>query len=155
MYLNQYYHFSPNHTHNTCSSCLASSFLLPSSIPSSSFLIHLPIPLTLLWQLSRQHQRCLGKDMKGHAPVQAECQEGNVQDGCQREAEVADDLTNCLCLRPVRVRLAEFCTYVYRCKDKSKTQILSCHQSQLGWILQRRSQRSKQSKIKILYFGSE
>ena len=112
MYLNQYYHFSPNHTHNTCSSCLASSFLLPSSIPSSSFLIHLPIPLTLLWQLSRQHQRCLGKDMKGHAPVQAECQEGNVQDGCQREAEVADDLTNCLCLCPVRVRLAKFCIYM-------------------------------------------
>ena len=48
--------------------------------------------------------------MQGYTPVQADSQEGNVQDGSQREAEVADDLTNCLCPRPmIRVSLAELC----------------------------------------------
>ena len=50
--------------------------------------------------MATEHQSFLGKDTKGYSPVQADGKEGDVHDGPQSEAEVANDLTNCLCLRP-------------------------------------------------------
>ena len=38
--------------------------------------------------------------MGGPAPVEADGQDGDVEDGSEREEEVANDLADCLCLRP-------------------------------------------------------